>query len=356
MYRMAARKDLGNWESIRPIFDGVLELYNGSLARSWQAVAHLLRLHRIIRLTRGMALLIGVGGSACIPKSRIGAEVIRDNLHLVLAMSPAGSQLRTRCRNFPGMVAGCTIESRRLGGGLDKLVQAAVQVLFSDELEEKKAIVDENAIKVRDLIDDINMKTEAVTKRKEEASAAAEQIEKDSVIIEKEKAGEAGYGLLQWVLAMVKYYEVAKGVAPKRELVNKLQRQKEEAEEHLSYSWEAAEKWLRALVGLGSERKRWTEDLQKMGEVKKRRRRMAWHGMNLREKMTQTMYDYTCMGVFEKHKLLFSFQMTSMILDGDNDLDKREFDFYMKGNPSLDRPKEPSPHAWLSETGWKDWG
>lgn len=70
--------------------------------------------------------------------------------------------------------------------------------------------------------------------------------------------------------------------------------------------------------------------------------------------MTQTMYDYTCMGVFEKHKLLFSFQMTSMILDGDNDLDKREFDFYMKGNPSLDRPKEPSPHSWLSETGWKD--
>ena len=44
---------------------------------------------------------------------------------------------------------------------------------------------------------------------------------------------QAGYGLLQWVLAMVKYYEVAKGVAPKRELVNKLQQKKEEAEEHL---------------------------------------------------------------------------------------------------------------------------
>ena len=44
---------------------------------------------------------------------------------------------------------------------------------------------------------------------------------------------KAGYGLLQWVLAMVKYYEVAKGVAPKRELVNKLQQKKEEAEEHL---------------------------------------------------------------------------------------------------------------------------
>lgn len=1031
-------EDLGNWESIRPIFDGVLELYNGdnspmNLVLFNDALAHLLRLHRIIRLTRGMALLIGVGGSgkqsltrlatfaagyklfeitlsrgygddqlredlkalytatikqpmsflftdahvveegfleyinniltvgmvpALFPddekeplvgaiRARARGEgvsetgmwayacgVIRDNLHLVLAMSPAGSQLRTRCRNFPGMVAGCTIDwffswpqqallavaehflanvtgiddfrthitdtmsyahlsvtlqyspqfevkykrrnfatpknyldflsnymkflennrnsldqmSGRLGGGLDKLVQAAVQVTeMSKELEEKKAIVDENAIKVRVLIDDINEKTEAVTKRKEEASAAAEQIEKDSVIIEKEKAdadealqaalpalesaaraleeldkkditevkgmasppppvtivcmcvvilrplgkedesqgwtgakammsdvgfmralqeykkddmkgaqikrikellnkekdvfegekmksvSKAGYGLLQWVLAMVKYYEVAKGVAPKRELVNKLQQKKEEAEENLkqinkelkelaeNLEIVTAERQIQSdklkqlkedadtmtrrlnaasqlIEGLASERKRWTEDLQKMGEVKKRlvgdcllnaafvsyagpfnhefRKEMVYvdwqerlktkgidktedfkietlltsdvevaswsgHGLptdelcvqngilvtrsarwplcvdpqmqivtwlkkkeekagltvktfndeyvkflelaiqygkpflfenldeeldpmvdpvlekkvvllngqkmitlgdnqlewndtfmlymttklsnpkytpevmgkasivncvitleglaaqllnvvvgferpdleerrrglvqqmsadrqeiknledtllhdlaaskgsildnddlihtlntakatsiqigvsletaaktaeeiektralyvsvakrgsilyfamsgmvaisemyeyslssylgvfdtalrdakpdkivdnrlkNLREKMTQTMYDYTCMGVFEKHKLLFSFQMTSMILDGDNDLDKKEFDFYMKGNPSLDRPKEPSPHAWLSETGWKD--
>ncbi|CAE7170359.1 DHC1, partial [Symbiodinium pilosum] len=207
-------EDLGSWESIRPIFDGILELYNGdnspmNLVLFNDALAHLVRLHRIIRLTRGMALLIGVGGSGKQSLTRLAtfaagyklyeitlsrgygddqlredlkalytqtikqpisflftdahvveegfleyinniltvgmvpalfgddekeplvgairarargegvAEagmwayacgVIRDNLHLVLAMSPAGSQLRTRCRNFPGMVAGCTID------------------------------------------------------------------------------------------------------------------------------------------------------------------------------------------------------------------------------------------------------
>merc|ERR1719262_2018280 len=75
---------------------------------------------------------------------------------------------------------------------------------------------------------------------------------------------------------------------------------------------------------------------------------------NIREKLTQTMYDYTCMGIFEMHKLLFSFQMTTMIMDGDGELVQSEFDFYVKGNPSLEKVKEPVPHPWISETGWKD--
>ena len=33
----------------------------------------------------------------------------RDNLHIVLAMSPVGDLLRVRCRNFPGMVNNCFI-------------------------------------------------------------------------------------------------------------------------------------------------------------------------------------------------------------------------------------------------------
>jgi dynein heavy chain len=34
----------------------------------------------------------------------------RSNLHITLAMSPVGDTLRTRCRNFPGLVNNCVID------------------------------------------------------------------------------------------------------------------------------------------------------------------------------------------------------------------------------------------------------
>ena len=34
----------------------------------------------------------------------------RENLHIILAMSPAGETLRMRCRNFPGLVSNTTID------------------------------------------------------------------------------------------------------------------------------------------------------------------------------------------------------------------------------------------------------
>ncbi len=40
------------------------------------------------------------------------------------------------------------------------------------------------------------------------------------------------------------------------------------------------------------------------------------------EKLTQAVYEYVCMSVFEKHKLMFSFQMTTMIMDGEKELDR----------------------------------
>jgi len=37
-------------------------------------------------------------------------ERVRNNLHLVLCMSPVGDQLRVRCRKFPSLVDCCTLD------------------------------------------------------------------------------------------------------------------------------------------------------------------------------------------------------------------------------------------------------
>jgi dynein heavy chain len=37
----------------------------------------------------------------------------------------------------------------------------------------------------------------------------------------------------------------------------------------------------------------------------------------IRDKLTYLVYEFVCMGIFEKHKLMFSFQMTTMIMEGD---------------------------------------
>ncbi len=59
------------------------------------------------------------------------------------------------------------------------------------------------------------------------------------------------------------------------------------------------------------------------------------------------------MGIFEKHKLMFSFQMTTMIMEGDQELNKEELDFFLKGNTSLDAV-EAKPFKWMNQNGWKD--
>lgn len=71
------------------------------------------------------------------------------------------------------------------------------------------------------------------------------------------------------------------------------------------------------------------------------------------EKLTQLVYEFTCMGIFEKHKLMFSFQMTTMIMDGEDELNREEMDFFLKGNTSLDAV-ESNPLKWLATAGWKD--
>lgn len=57
---------------------------------------------------------------------------------------------------------------------------------------------------------------------------------------------------------------------------------------------------------------------------------------NIGDKLLYNVYDYTCLGIFGRHILIFSFQMTMMLMEGDEQLNRLELDFFLKGNTSLD--------------------
>lgn len=75
---------------------------------------------------------------------------------------------------------------------------------------------------------------------------------------------------------------------------------------------------------------------------------------NIIDKLTISVFEYVCLGIFERHKLMFSFQMTVMIADADDELNKAEFDFFLKGNTALEAVSEKKPFQWFPEQGWKD--
>ena len=75
---------------------------------------------------------------------------------------------------------------------------------------------------------------------------------------------------------------------------------------------------------------------------------------NMTAEITKQAYDNTCMGIFERHKLMFAFQMTCMVLDQDGLMNNVELNFFLKGDTSLDDAALPNPFDWVSPQGWKD--
>lgn len=75
---------------------------------------------------------------------------------------------------------------------------------------------------------------------------------------------------------------------------------------------------------------------------------------NIIDKLTHNMFNYVMLGIFEEHKLMFSFQMTIMILEKENKLNKAELDFFLKGNTSLKEITENPPVSWLSKSAFAD--
>ena len=75
---------------------------------------------------------------------RLFVQRVRDNLHIILTMSPVGSALRVRCRQFPSLINCCTIDWFTAWPA-DALQSVATRFLGEEELgtaEENKALCD----------------------------------------------------------------------------------------------------------------------------------------------------------------------------------------------------------------------
>ena len=75
---------------------------------------------------------------------------------------------------------------------------------------------------------------------------------------------------------------------------------------------------------------------------------------NVVEALTYDVYNFTCLGLFEKHKLMLSFQMTIKIEDGEGAVNREQLDFFLKGNLSLEKSARAKPHEWWPDQGWED--
>nr|XP_031841739.1 dynein heavy chain 10, axonemal [Nomia melanderi] len=70
--------------------------------------------------------------------------------------------------------------------------------------------------------------------------------------------------------------------------------------------------------------------------------------------LTKNVYDYGCTGIFERHKLLFSFQICTRLELSLGHVSQKELDFFIKGSVALEKATKINPADWLPTTGWVD--
>ena len=76
---------------------------------------------------------------------------------------------------------------------------------------------------------------------------------------------------------------------------------------------------------------------------------------NLISYFTYSIYQSVCRGLFEKHKLLFSFSLTMKIMDGEGRLDANEARFLMAGPTGEVKGGPPNPaEKWLTSKSWNE--
>ncbi|CAK1584360.1 unnamed protein product [Parnassius mnemosyne] len=75
---------------------------------------------------------------------------------------------------------------------------------------------------------------------------------------------------------------------------------------------------------------------------------------NIIDMLTKNVYDYGCTGIFERHKLLYSFQMDIKLEQSEGNVSQAQLDFFIKGNVSLEKASIACPASWIPAQGWQD--
>jgi dynein heavy chain len=89
----------------------------------------------------------------------------RENLHIILAMSPAGDQLRLRCRNFPGLISNTSVDWF-FPWPEDALTAVASNFMGAVELEEDiKSLVTQHLVLVHLSVQKFSIDFKAIYKR-----------------------------------------------------------------------------------------------------------------------------------------------------------------------------------------------
>eukprot|EP00771_Trimastix_marina_P001232 gnl/Trimastix_PCT/2287.p1 GENE.gnl/Trimastix_PCT/2287~~gnl/Trimastix_PCT/2287.p1 ORF type:complete len:1636 (+),score=757.30 gnl/Trimastix_PCT/2287:1914-6821(+) len=70
--------------------------------------------------------------------------------------------------------------------------------------------------------------------------------------------------------------------------------------------------------------------------------------------VTDTVFNYTCLGLFDRHRLMFAFSMVLNILKTAGRIDVTELDFFLKGSLSLEKSSREKPYPWVLDQGWED--
>ncbi|XP_051799543.1 dynein axonemal heavy chain 2 isoform X2 [Acanthochromis polyacanthus] len=89
-------------------------------------------------------------------------------------------------------------------------------------------------------------------------------------------------------------------------------------------------------------------------ENSKRSYKLEQRIANLNDYHTYAVYRYACRGLFEAHKLLFSFQMCVKILEVAGTLNMDEYNFFLRGGLVLDKQGQMANPctSWLADSCW----